>query len=336
MTIPGGKQIMRLIILAGLTWTLGATAALGQTSWAEKLFPDGITHDFGNVPRGTVLTHPFKVKNIYAVPLEVSTRVGCNCVTVSPQSFTVQPRQETTLDITMDARRFTGDKRVNIYVTVGPEYVSSTTLQVSAHSRVDVVLNPGQVNFGVVASGTTPPAQTVDVEYAGGLDWKITEVAGNNSPFDVSAKELYRRPGQVGYRVTVALKPNAAAGPAKQEISLKTNDPSSPIVPLLVEANVQASLSVVPGNVNFGTLRVGESVSKRVIVRGSRPFHVVSVDGATDGVSADLPTAAASVQVVLLKFQPTRAGALKKQLQIKTDLDKESAGSVTVEGTAEP
>ena len=53
----------------------------------------------------------------------------------------------------MDARRFTGPKTVTIHVTVGPEYTSTATLQVSANSRSDVVFNPGEVNFGVVPHG---------------------------------------------------------------------------------------------------------------------------------------------------------------------------------------
>src|SRR5205807_1071802 len=96
------------------------------------------------------------------------------------------------------------------------------------------------------------PTQTLDVEYAGGLDWRVTELDAHKAPYTAHFKELYRQPGQVGYRVTITLKPDAPPGNQRHELYLKTNDPASPHVPILVEAMVQASLSVFPPAVKFG------------------------------------------------------------------------------------
>jgi hypothetical protein len=328
---------MRKLLLAPFILTLATMTASGQERWHwEQFFKDGLSHDFGNVPRGTQLHYRFKMKNIYAVPLEVSARVGCHCVAVTPVSQVLQPRQEAYLDATMDTSRVTGYKSVNIYVTVGPEYVSSTTLRVSANSRTDVVVNPGQINFGVVPCGQATASQTIDVEYAGVLDWRVSEVVKNDAPLEVAFKELYRRPGMVGYQVAVAIKPDAPAGPLRHEVFLKTNDPASPLVPILVEANIQASLSVAPNIVRLGNLKVGESVTKLVVVRASKPFHIGAIEGQGDGVLVDLPTTANNVQLLKLKFQPVKPGEVRRQLRIKTDLDRESTASVMIEGTVEP
>ena len=263
--------------------------------------------------------------------------VGCNCVTVTPLSQVLQPRQEAYLDITMDSSRFTGHKSVNIYVTAtNPDYASSTTLRVSAYSRTDVVVNPGQINFGVVPHGQATALQTLDVEYAGVLDWRVSEVLKHDAPLDVTLKELYRRSGQVGYQVTVAIRPDAQPGPLKQELLLKTNDPASPLVPILVEANIQASVSVAPNPVRIGNLKVGEAVTKLVVVCAAKPFRIVAVDGQEDGMKVDLPPAAAQVQVLKLKFQPVKPGDVRRQLRIKTDLDQEATALVSIEGTVEP
>src|SRR5438445_4825697 len=186
VTRPRGKRTMRNIVLALFAMSLGAMMAFGQTAsepWRwEQFFKDGLTHDFGTVPRGTQLSYRFKMKNIYAVPLEVNARVGCNCVTVTPLSQVLQPRQEGYLDVHMDTSRLSGHKSVNIYITVGPEYVSSTTLRVSSFSRTDVVVNPGQINFGVVPRGQATAPHTIDVEYAGVLDWRVSEVVKHEAP----------------------------------------------------------------------------------------------------------------------------------------------------------
>src|SRR5207245_8268836 len=107
-------------------------------------------------------------------------------------------------------------------------------LRVSATSRTDVVVNPGQISFGVVPRGQATAAQSIDVEYAGVLDWRVNEIVKNEAPLNVTFKELYRRSGGVGYQVRVAIKPDAPGGTLKHEIFLKKNAPANAPVPILV------------------------------------------------------------------------------------------------------
>ena len=80
----------------------------------------------------------------------------------------------------------------------------------------------------------------------------------------------------------------------KWELLLKTNDLTSPHVPVLVEATVQASLSVNPGAVNLGNPKVGELITRRIVVSGSKPFKITEIEGAGDGIQAELPATSAS------------------------------------------
>ena len=146
---------MRNVAWAVLLLLLGTTPAWADPPWAEKLFKEGTTKDFANIPRGTQLHHAFKLNNPYAVPLDINARSGCGCVTVAQKNQTLQPKQDGVIDITMDARLFQGPKKVNIHITVSaPNYFSSTTLEVSANSRTDVVLNPGEISLGLAAAGS--------------------------------------------------------------------------------------------------------------------------------------------------------------------------------------
>ncbi len=330
---------MRNALLALVALTLGAAACPAQTqNWADKMFKEGTTHDFGNVPHGAQLYYRFPMTNIYAVPLQIiNVRTSCGCITASASPQTLQPRESGYIEVTMDARRFTGAKSVMVYVTVGPEFTSTAELRVSATSRADIVFNPGQVSFGVVSRGDTP-TQTMDVEYAGALDWRVDGVNPNGGPFDVTLEELYRRPGQVGYRVKVALQGKAPVGALKQEIYLKTNDPATPLVPVLVEAVVQATLTVSPDPLKLPDMAVGQEVPRKVIVRGTRPFNILAVEGAGDGITVATPLPSPQPQVqhtLLLRCQATKPGDVRRQLQIKTDLQAAPV-SFTVEGKVLP
>jgi len=236
---------MRMAGLALVTLLLATTEISAQTgAWLDKMFKGNTSHDFGNAPHGAQLYYRFPMTNIWAVPLDVGIeRVSCGCVTASLSTNRLQPRESGYLEVNMNARLFTGPRTVTIYITVGPQYTSTTAIRVSAHSRTDVVFNPGQVKFGVVQRGQTPE-RTIDVEYAGTLDWTVREVDKSDAPLDVTLDQLYRQPGKVGYRIRTALKADAPPGLFKHELVLKTNDPASPLVPVLVEAMIQAPLTV--------------------------------------------------------------------------------------------
>ncbi|MSR31684.1 MAG: DUF1573 domain-containing protein [Gemmataceae bacterium] len=326
----------RHLLFALLFCLTYASQGLAQP-WAEKLFKEGVVHDFGTVPRGAQLFHRFTLTNIYAVKLEITNlRSGCGCVSASCPVKVLEPRETTTIDVSMDARRFTGQKSVIVYVTVGPEFVSTAELRVSGNCRSDVVFNPGQVSFGTVAKGQKTD-RSVEVEYAGAQDWKITELVSKDLPVDAILKETYRRPGQVGYEVQVTLKPGAASGSFKDFLYLKTNDSTTPLLAVLVEGVIQSSLTVSPQLLSLGSIKQDEPLTRRVVVRGNKPFLVLGVDGLGDGIELGSPpsTTPAEVQTVTFKCTRKLAGDFRKELKIKTDL-QETPLTVTIEGTAGP
>ncbi len=328
---------MRQALVALIVAAFGVNPAPAQQPWAEKMFKEGLNHDFGSVPRGAQLSHRFVLTNIYAVRMEItSVKSGCGCVTAKAAKVSLEPRESTTIDVTMDARRFTGLKTVGITVTVGPDYISSAQLRVSANSRADIVFNPGQVSFGTVTRGQ-PASQVIDVEYAGVLEWQVTKASANDLPVEISLGELYRRPGQVGYRVRVTLKPDAPIGTLKGDLFLNTNDPASPILPVLVEGVVQSNLTVSPAAVSLGAVKIGETVTRRVVVRGNKPFRVLGVEGLAEGMQLDPRPSdtPAPVQVISFKCVFTKPGDFRHAIKIKTDL-QDAPVTVTIDGSAAP
>jgi hypothetical protein len=325
---------MRKCFLALAVLALGMKAP--AQGWAEKMFVDGkLTYNFGTVPRGAQLVHRFPVKNIWAVRLEItSIKSGCGCVSASATKRVLEPHETATIEVRMDGRRFTGPKTVGVRVTVGPEYISSTELRVTATSRADIVFNPGQVNFGTVTRGETP-TENIDLEYAGKLSWQVSEPSAADLPYTLALKELYRRPGQVGYRLSVTLKADAPLGALKHDVFLKTNDPASPQVAVLVESNVQAPVTVTPSLLSLGTVKTSTMLTRRVVVRGNKPFRVTAVEGIGNGIDlgAELATADSEVQFVTLKCQIDKPGPFKQELKIKTTLQTIPV-VVTIDGSA--
>src|SRR5207248_6023876 len=159
-----------------------------------------------------------------------------------------------------------------------------------------------------------------------GKSWKLTEVVAPPPELDVQLTETGRGGpvrGGAEYRLDVGLKPTAQPGPVSEQITLKTNDPANPLVQVTVTGTVVAPLELAPGRVVMTGIPVGQSGTQRVLVRAAKPFRVLGVDGAGNGLTAELPPSAAPlpVQVVTVKYEPRVPGALTRELRIRTDLD---------------
>lgn len=318
---------MRKVVLALFASLLCCSTASVQqpTDWANKLFGGETTHDFGTVPRGSQLKHSFKLTNIYKVPLDLSEpRVSCGCVRAEPSVKTLQPGESATLNVFMDANKFIGSKTVRVFVSVGPKYVSTATLTVSANARGDVAFSPADIDFGNVQRGQTS-SKPIDIEYTGGLsDWRVTEIVKSSAaPFELKVEELPRLVGKAprkGYRIHATMKADAPAGPFRQEVVLKTNDPSAAVLTFNVVGNVQAGLTVSPSPIIVRDFKVGDTLKKSVFVRGAKPFRIVGVDGQGDGITVDIPKGQDTSHVLTVHIAPTKAGDLNRKLMIRTDL----------------
>ena len=76
-----------LLLLVGLA---SASSTLAS-SWADSMF-DGLSRDFGSVPRGPILSHPFRVTNRTDRVIQIGQiRVSCGCVTATPTQTQLAP-----------------------------------------------------------------------------------------------------------------------------------------------------------------------------------------------------------------------------------------------------
>ncbi len=317
-------------------------AAAEPAPWANRFFvkdatPAVITHDFGTVPHGTVLVHKLTITNIYDVPMQViDVRKSCTCLDATVPQQVLQPHDTAEVTLVMNSAKFNGANAQSFFITFGPQYVSTAVIRVSAVSRNDVTLSPGQVNFGIVAPGTTP-TQNVTVKYSGKQrDWKITGVVPPSGPIDVQVKE--GRAGLLGlgnpeFGVVVSLKEGAPAGTLQETVSFKTNDPTAPVLQLSVAGIVQAPISVSPSTVSFGSVKLGQTVEARVMVRAAKALKVEPAAVNADGIAVESFPVAAPTQFITLKYTAKSPGKLSRAVTIQTDL---GPVSVSVEGEAVP
>jgi len=329
-----------LIIMAIAIACLTARHAAAQ-AWVERMLA-AKEHDFGTVARGADTVYRFPVKNIYKQDIElVSVRTSCGCTTPSLENKLLKTGDVGYVVAKFNTRTFTGVHGATLTVTVawndnGVRRTGETQLRVNGNIRSDVVFQPGAVKFESVDQGAIGQ-QIVKVTYAGRSNWKIVDVRGASTDLEVELKEKQRTSARVAYDLMVRLKDSAPAGYFNEQLVLVTNDERNPRIPLHVAGRVVPEISVAPAPLVFGEVPRGEQITKRVIVRGKKPFRIVSVESDEKSFQFKTDDQASERHVVEIQFAADRdARQVKKTIRIATDLGQTYHATVTAYATVVP
>jgi hypothetical protein len=333
---------MRLFIAAAVVIVASFSATQCEAEqWVAKMFTER-EHDFGTVARGADTVYRFPVKNIYKQDVElVNVRSSCGCTTPSIENKVLKTGDTGYIVASFNTRTFTGLHSATLTVEVkwndnGLLRRGETQLRVSGNIRSDVVFKPGAIKFDAVDQGKVSE-QRAEVTYAGRSDWKIVDVRGSSDELEVELTEKQRYSGRVAYELLVRLKNSASAGYFNDQLVLVTNDEQNPRIPLHVAGRIVPEISVAPESVLLGDVARGQQVSKKVIVRGKKPFRIVSVECDEDSFQFKTDDQVSERHIVEIVFDAkSDVGNVKQTIHIATDLGDKYQTTLTIYATVVP
>jgi hypothetical protein len=318
------RHNLALVILLGVA----------SASWAgaESFFEERV-HDFGATPRGPTLVHYFRFTNNSKETLTVgNVRVSCGCVTASAPVTQVKPGDSSYIMAQMDSRRFTGAKSVTVYVLFTSPRYEEISLQVQANGRDDFTMYPDTVSFGQVTRGNTPKA-SVQVTLLGDPNWQVTEVKPDSDYVKPTAKLVKRNGAEVTYEISATLRPDLPVGKWYTDIWLKTSNSSLSKVRVPLTVDVNAALSATPSILQFGDVKVGDSIEQNVLVRGEKAFRIKSVKGSDPLIKvSEINSESKVVHLLRVSFKPSTTGEVTRSVSIVTDDGDEPAVTIPIRG----
>jgi hypothetical protein len=327
------RPVLCAVFTVALLAGTGARTVVAAT-WADSFFSED-RHDFGMVPRGVKVKHNFLMTNRLAEPVTIlNLRPSCGCTSGIASAAIVQPGQTATIEATMDTRNFVGEKSTILYVSLitasGSE--AETGLGVRSYILSDIVLNPGAIEFGTVSRGQSP-TQMLMIDKINAPNYRFERMASNSRAIRAQLLETARANGSVSYSLSVTLKSDAPAGIIRDEIRLFSNDAETPSIPVSVTAYIRGEISAAPSVLALGQVQSTGGVQGRFVVRGTKPFAIQSIEGASEGFSV-VPTGAArqSTHVVTVAYKPesgTPRGDIRHVFRVHTDLPGEAPLDVT-------
>src|SRR5262249_25464461 len=291
-----------------LAVVLCLASSVRANTWADSLFEE-LNKDFGSVPRGPMLTHPFHLVNKTRTTVNISgVRVSCGCTTATALKGTLAPGEDTVVVAQMDTRRSTGGKTVTIYVPFDRPSFEEVRLWVQANSRDDVSVTPESLAFGTTKRGGGAAA-TVNVAFMGNSGSQILEVASDSNYVVTSLREVQRQDGEVTYELTARLRPDAPVGKWYTDIWLRTSHGTMPRVRVPLTVEIESALSISPSTVTLGEVKVGAEAERKVVIRGVKPFKITDVKGTDDSVKVrDSSSDSKPVHVLTVTLKGAQAG----------------------------
>lgn len=331
---------MRRIVVLWSIWCAFGGAAHAQ-GWVDRVISER-SFDFGTVARGSKVRHTFKLVNRLDTEVRIADkRTKCGCTEVRIGAYVIPPGTQTVIEAVVDTTKFQGYKASGLTLVLDKPSFAEVDLNVTCFIRGDLTLNPGLVDFGMVPrSSVTKPTVSLMLSYSGGQpNWGITRMQTRGTQVSAKLQEQDRSPGgQVGYLLSATLDPTDALGFFKDEITLFTNDPGSPTIPISVVATVQAAVTVSPAPLVLGQVKAGQVVEKTLLVRSAKPFKVTGVKPSTEDFTTTLdPTIARPVHTLKLAFKaPARTGPYNATLEIASDIEDEPPTKITTFATVVP
>lgn len=327
------RRILAFVLPVVLAW--GADAAAQE--WAKKMF-ETTSHDFGIVARGSKQQYSFVLNNIYKEDVHISgVRSSCGCTTPHVTKERLKTHEQSEITVVYNTKSFLGAKSATITVTIDEPYYAEVQLSVNGYIRNDVVFQPGAVEFGAVDSGQGATVN-VSVSYAGREDWEINDVRSANEHFEVELQETLRSGGRVNYDMIVRLKPSAPPGYIHDQLLIVTNDSGASNVSLPVEGQVVSALTVSPASLFLGVVKPGDTVKKRLVVRGNKPFRIVSVKCDDASFTFEKPEGDSKpLHFVPVEFKAgDQPGPIEKKIAIETDLGEGGTAQCVASATIQP
>jgi hypothetical protein len=290
--------------------------------WAVEMF-ETTRHDFGSVARDAKAEYVFVLKNTYVEDVHIAgVRSSCGCTRVRIDKTLLKTHESGAIVAAINTGAFLGNKGATITVTLDKPFYAEVQLHVRAYIRSDVVLRPGSVDLGNVDQRTAVD-RTITIDHAGRGDWRVLEVTSDNPHLSGEVVETRRTGGRVSYELAVHLDENALTGYINDYLILRTSDRRLTQVPVLVEGRVLSPITVSPASLFLGVLQPGQTVKKHLVVRGKKPFRVVSVTCDAESFQFDVsdeqePKSVHLIPVIFVAGD--EPGEVYQKIQIETDL----------------
>jgi len=224
--------------------------------------------DFGNIERGTSMSHVFKIRNIGKLPLLVEVAsTTCKCTVGNLSKKKVGPSEESEVLLEWVAKTGPGPFRHGAVLSTNDPTQTSIHLTVEGRVVESTAMSPSELIFGSVRMGESPAASLYLMSF---LDQKVEisdyEISDEKMAQQleititpVDRAELPSPDAKSGVKVTATYLAGRTLGPFRGWLTIHTDLDQAKKLTVPIAGNVVGDISIFgPGwNAPQGLLRLG-------------------------------------------------------------------------------
>lgn len=319
----------RATLAAALVAVLSGSALAND--WAYGLFSE-FERDFGKVERGAKVSHDFILANHSGKDVRIKgIRVSCNCTQANAASMRVAAGESTTIHVVMDTAAFAGSKSVTVFVQFDRPRRAEVALRVHAISTANVAAGGHEVDFGIVPEGQANEKR-LNLDYAGNAAWRITGLDFGSPHIKAEVEEKARDAAKVRYELKISLAKTAPVGLLEDRIRIQTTDPKMREIIVLAKASIEAKVAVSPDKLDLRDAISGQTITKNLIIKASKPFRITRVEGTQGLVALRMAADSKTTQIVTLTVTvPADPQQLPDHIELFTDVNGDKAINIAVQ-----
>jgi hypothetical protein len=293
-------------------------------AWVERMVQNK-EYDFGTVASAADAVYRFPIKNIYKHDIELlSVRSSCACTTTLLDDSLLQPGEVGYVVATFNTRMNAGPKSATLTLEAAwtdnaLRRIGEAKLQIRGIVKSSLTIDPEAISFGTVTQGMAHERK-VTVSTEGRQHWRLDSVQRSSDSLEVEFCEACRTSERVAYDMLVRLNQWTPPGYVQEHLLLLTNDQIRPRIPLYVSGRVVPVVTVAPESIFFGEVQAGRHITKKIIVRGSKPFSIVSVGSDNEDLQFKFDRTISMRHIVEILFHAERdTDELNETVSITTD-----------------
>jgi hypothetical protein len=284
-------------------------------------------HDFGTTARGSKAEFDFNLTNLYRDDVHiVSAYSSCGCTSVTVVNPTLKSWEVGSIHAVFNTPTFQGSRAATLTVIIDKPQPAEVLLHVRGVIRGDVTFEPGSVQLGDIDQGKELEKK-VRVSHYGWGDWQVTGVNSSNPSITATVANSTRQNGWTNADLTVKLAKDAPVGYIQDHLMLLTSEGQSVQMPLAIEGRIISNLTVSPSTLVMGTVQPGQTVSKPLVIKGTRPFNVTTVSCDDKSFTfTKVKSESKNVHIYTVTFVAGKTeGKVTKSIHIATDLGQTTA-----------
>lgn len=283
--------------------------------------------EFGNIERGTSMSHEFLIRNVGEEPLHVDVEsTTCKCTVGDLSDNKVEPGDTTKVLLEWVAKTPPGPFRHGAVLGTNDPHQRSINLTVEGQVVESTAMYPAELYFGTLRSGETKQVslhlmQFLDEEIEV-LDYQVgDEQLAEQVEIEITeatAEELPSPEAIAGRKVTATYKSDKVIGPFQGWVELKTNLKNAETLSVPIFGNVVGDVSIFhpAWQEKKGLMRMGTFASKE----GKRVVLTVAVRG-EHGEGTRLEVAQVDPPALIATLgEPKQMGAKLKHVPLELEV----------------